>query len=314
MVSIVVLTYNPDPQKLRQTLRAAAAQTGVETEIIISDDGSAHKDFSFLPAFMEQLGCSNYKLIENAQNRGTVHNCHAGVSAATGEYVFLTSPGDILFNETTMQRFYAFAKKEDARLCFGNAVRYCVQEGKAVRTNIYSIPAAPDAYGPGTTLAQQKMAFFGDNFIIGACYFRSRELTLRCLEALLDVSKYMEDTPSTMLALLEGVRIHYYDKNIVFYEDGTGVSTAASEKWKKLLHADLAASLELLYKRYPTDACLQIARNNALQTSRIKRIAWRFLTHPILSLAMLRQRKLRRSKAVFCSRADMERLQKLIND
>lgn len=307
-VSVVVLTYNPDGEKLRQTLRGVLAQTGVALELILCDDGSARKDFSFLPEFLgDRLP---WKLIENPENRGTVYNCYSGIEAARGEYVFLTSPGDILFDSDTLHRFYTFAKAQNAPLCFGNAVRYGVSEGKPYRTAPYSIPPCPEVYKG--SLRQQKISFFGDNLIIGACYFRSRELALRLLQPFLGLCKYMEDTPTTMLALLEGIPLAYLDSNIIFYEDGTGVSTGGNTKWKKLLHADLSAALRLLREKFPKDACLQIACGNALCENRIRRIASRFLRHPIYSLAMLREKKLRRPKTVPCSRADMERLQKLL--
>lgn len=311
-VSVIVLTYNPDPEKLRKTLEAAVRQQDVSLEIIISDDGSAQKDFSFLPDFFASRSFTDYKLVENPQNRGTVYNCYAGVSAASGEYVFLTSPGDILFDDTTMSRFYQFAAQRKAQLCFGNAVRYALVEGQVQRTSRYSIPAAPDIYGAGSSLRRQKCGFFGDNFIIGASYFRSREFAGRYFEKLLDVSKYMEDTPSTMFALADGIPVHYYDSNIVFYEDGTGVSTGVNEKWQKLLHQDLVQSLEKLHAHKPRDPYVKIALKNASEALRWKRMAYRFLAHPFISTGMLVERKYRKTKTVPCSEADLKRLQTLL--
>ncbi|MBO7258403.1 MAG: glycosyltransferase family 2 protein, partial [Alphaproteobacteria bacterium] len=135
--AVVVLTYNPDPVKLRKTLEAAVRQRDVSVEIILSDDGSVKKDFSFLPEFFAQWNFTDYKVVENPQNRGTVYNCYAGVCASSGEYVFLTSPGDILFDDTTMSRFYRFAAQRQAQLCFGNAVRYALVEGQVQRTSLY---------------------------------------------------------------------------------------------------------------------------------------------------------------------------------
>jgi len=310
-VSIVVLTYNPDPGKLRATLRAAVAQQGVRTQIVISDDGSARKDFSFLPAFFQELGYADWKLVENAENKGTVHNCHAGVSAAQGEYVFLTSPGDILFDSTTMERFYHFASRQQADLCFGNAVRYCVDGGTVRRTSPYSIPAAPDVYAR-SDLKKQKTAFFGDDLIIGACYFRSRAFALSYFSQLLEVSKYMEDTPSTMFALADGVRIHYLDSPIVFYEDGTGVSTGAQDKWRKLLNRDLSAALQKLQSIHPKDPWVAVALRNATDENRRKRILWRFARHPMISLRMLKHKKCRKPKQIPCEEADLARLASLL--
>ncbi len=313
-VSIVVLTYNPDRQKLIKTLEAAVRQRDVSVEIILSDDGSAKKDFSFLPDFFSNRNFDNYKVVENPENRGTVYNCYSGICASSGEYVFLTSPGDILFDDTTMSRFYQFAAQRQVDVCFGNAVCYALVDGQVKQTRPNSIPTAPDVYGLGSSLACQKRAFFGDNFIIGACYFRSREFAKRYIGELLDVSRYMEDTPSTMFALSDGIPIHYYDSNIVFYEDGVGVSTGVNEKWQKILKEDLIRSLRKLHEQKPEDPYVKIALKNISERSRWKRMGYRFFAHPFISTGMLVENKLKKTKAVFCSGKDMERLQILLTE
>ena len=311
-VSIIVLTYNSDPAKLRATLAAAALQQGVSVELIISDDGSVRKDFSFLPDFFKNLGFTNWKLLENEENRGTVANCCAGLNAASGEYVFLTSAGDILYDHLTMQRFYEFATAHNAQLCFGNAVRYCCEQGKVRRTNLYTIPAAPDMYCKDHSLNAQRTAFFGGELIIGACYFRKTALARKYFQELLGISKYMEDTPSTMFSMADGIKIHYLDSNIVFYEDGTGVSTGAQDKWRKLLQQDLSASLAKLKHLHPKDPWVDIAYNNATQTSRMKRIISRFLGHPILSFSMVLRKKNRKAKQIPCPPEQLEYLEQLL--
>ena len=311
-VSIIVATYNPDPIKLRKTLEAAVVQQGVDVEIIISDDGSSQKDFTFIPEFFSVHGFTQYQILEHPENRGTVYNCYAGVCAANGEYIFTTSPGDFLFDETTMQQFYKFAEQRQAQLCFGNAVRYAVVDGTVIRTSPYSIPATPDAYGAESSLYRQKMSFFGDNLISGACYFRSRSFAKKYLGQLLGVAKYMEDTPSTMSALLDGIRINYFDRNIIFYEDGTGISTGGNDKWRVLLHQDLVNVLEELRKHHSKNPYLKISWKNATETSRWKRIAYRFIAHPILSVSMLIERKLRKPRKIYCSDDDWSRLSRLV--
>ena len=311
-VSIIVATYNADPNKLRKTLEAAVSQRGVEVEIVITDDGSQEKDFSFVPAFFASHNFTQYKVIENPINKGTVWNCYTGVCAASGEYVFTTSPGDILFDETTMLRFYEFAKQRHSQLCFGNAVRYKLANNQVVCTNTHSIPATPDSYGEGTSLKQQKISFFGDNLIIGACYFRSHTFAKTYLEQLLDVVKYMEDTPSTMSALLDGIRIDYFDCNIIFYEDEVGISTGKNDKWRTLLNQDLRNGLSELRKKHQGNPYLEIAWKNATEPSRWKRIAYRFMMHPILSISMVIEKRLRKPREICCSDDDWKRLSRLV--
>ncbi len=309
-VSVIVLTYNPDNAKLRRTLAAAARQQDVQLEILISDDGSARKDFSFLPDYMQSLGVTNYRLLEHEENRGTVQSCRSAVAAATGEYVFLTSPGDYLFDPFVLRDFYRFAKENRAPLCFGDAVFYNADAEAPKLTRQVGVPAVPGLYDPGVSKKQIDTCFFGGLWVIGATYFRSRELAQACLEEISDTAVYMEDTPGTMFALARGERLLHYRRNMVWYEDGTGVSTGASEKWQKLLHKDLLTSLQKLKRQYPGNPYVDLAYCNAAESSHMKRLAKKALQHPVQTAQLLRWKKTPATPIV-CLEADLKRLDTL---
>lgn len=281
-VSVIVLTYNPDPAKLRQTLTAAARQREVDFEILISDDGSARKDFSFLPSFMQQLGVASWRLLDNAENAGTVKNCLGAVREAQGDYVFLTSPGDYLFDDYVLRDLYHFAEQNNAPLSFGNAVFYTAADGEPRVTQRYSAPAQPQLYAPAVPAARMKAAFFGGSWVIGASYFRRRTLALTYLEKIADNSVYTEDTTSTAAALACGERLCYCARNVVWYEDGTGVSTSANQRWKEILMRDMVRCFTQLKAEHPTDPYVDILYRNVTETNRIKRIVGKLLRHPIL--------------------------------
>lgn len=306
-VSVIVLTYNPDNAKLRRTLAAAARQQEVDMELIISDDGSARKDFSFLPEYMDSLGVKNYRLLEHTPNRGTVQSCRKAVEAATGEYVFLTSPGDYLFDPLALRDAYRFAVENKASVCFGNAVFYNETE----LTRQVGVPASPGLYAPGATMEQIKTCFFGGMWVIGAAYFRSRETALRQLREISDTAVYMEDTPTTMFALAEGENLCYMDRNLVWYEDGIGVSTGASDKWTKLLHKDLLTSIEKLKSQYPRDPWVDLAYINAAESNRKKRLIKKLLKHPLLTVRFAMYKKTT-SQPIRCTEADMAYLSEVL--
>ena len=310
-VSVIVLTYNPDKRKLLQTLSAAASQKDISFEIIISDDGSVKKDFSFLPEYMETLGVKNWSLLEHEQNRGTVQSCLSAVNASVGEYVFLTSPGDFLFDSYALRDFYRFAEENNASVCFGNTVFYCAQDDVPRTTRTYGNPAQPDFYAPDRSATVAKTNFFGGSWIIGASYFRRRACMLSCLQKISETAVYMEDTPTTAFALAEGERLCYYDRNIVWYEDGTGVSTGANEKWNKLLHKDVLKSFEKLKVQYPKDPYVDIAYRNISQENRLRRIAENLLRHPVIMTRIAVCRKAKK-KPILCTQADMQRLSALL--
>ena len=310
-VSVVVLTYNPDNRKLRQTLAAAAAQKEVSFEILISDDGSARKDFTFLPEYMQSLGVENYRLLEHRENRGTVESCLSAVKEAAGQYVFLTSPGDYLFDEYVLRDLCAFADKQNAKLCFGNAVFYNAEDGKPQLTQKFGAPRNPSFYAPDAPEDLAKLSFFGGNCVIGASYFRDTKLLLSTLEQLRGESKYTEDNPSTAFAMAEGHRLYYCDRNVVWYEDGTGVSTGASEKWAKLLHEDALRSFRKLKGLYPKDPYVDITYRNLSVSNRLRRIAGKLFAHPLLMLRLRRCKKAP-GKPIECTCEDLARLSRLL--
>jgi len=157
-VSVVIATYNPNNQALRSTLDSIVCQKGTSLEIIITDDGSQQKDFSWLPAYFDGHGIRQYRIIEHPENQGTVRNYLSAVIAATGEYVFGISPGDMIYDEHVLADFYRFARQNNAAICFGNAVYYfkdgedlhCFKESRGPRT--------PDAYAINARTG--KMNFF----------------------------------------------------------------------------------------------------------------------------------------------------------
>ena len=310
-VSVIVLTYNPNPVKLRQTLAAITTQRSVDLEIIISDDGSSKKDFSFLSTYMDSLNTKNYQLLEHTTNRGTVANCLSAVKAAMGEYIFFTSPGDLLFDEYVLRDFYQFAKQNHTPLCFGNVVFYNLTADGPKITREFGTPAHPQLYKSGISLSQNETAFFGGNWVIGASYFRSRDIALKYLEKISDSSVYMEDTPSTAFALADGLRLSYFDRNILWYEDGSGVSTGTNNKWEFLLKKDLQLSLSKLKAHYPANPYIDIAYRNATIDNRNKRILGNLLRHPITMLRLAFYKRYP-NKPIIYSKADLDHLNQLL--
>ena len=223
--------------------------------------------------------------------------------------MFLTSPGDFLFDPYVLQDFYCFAKENHAPMCFGNAVFYCAQNDQPKITRLYGSPASPQLFNPGNAL--DKLAFFGGTWVIGASYFRSRALMLDCLNQICDTATYMEDTPTTAFALAKGETLSYYDRNIVWYEDGSGISTGASEAWKKRLHKDALQSFAKLKHQYPVDPYVDIAFSNLSESNKLIRILKKFLRHPVLSIRMICNKNAPKKEIVY-TKADLQRLTQLL--
>lgn len=311
-VSIIVATYNPDNQKLKATLAAACAQEDISFEIIITDDASKQKDFSFLPEFFSMRGISDYKIIEHEENGGTVRNCLDGVYAANGKYVFITSPGDILYDKNVLKDFYCFAEENDASICFGNAVFYSNENGNVKLTRQYGSPLRPQLYSPNKAPKTKNAAFFGCDWIIGAAYFRKTTAAKKYFEQVLDVCRYTEDSSSTAFAMAEGVNVQYFDRNIVWYEDGTGISTAGKSKWDEILKNESIQTVKKLKGMFPNNPYVDILFCNLVIPDRLRRLLKKLLTHPVLCIKIAAQKKLVKNKQIASTHSDLDRLKNLL--
>lgn len=311
-VSIIVLTYYPDPQKLLNTLKMAVSQEGVDFEIILSDDGSKENGFSAAEDYFKSINFQNYRLVANSENKGTVQNCISGLNNATGEYVFLTSPGDILFDTQVIRDFYFFAKRQNAKLCFGNAVHYCTADERVVISSPYGSAPKPGDYALGKSLASQRARFAECNWVVGASYFRQREAALHYFNTIAPSCIYMEDAPSTAFALADGIPLCYYDRNMVWYEDGVGVSTGNNKKWKRLLEQDMSNAIQALKRLHPKANWVDVAWSNSCIDNRRKRIAYKALHHPLAFLRHYWRKNLEKKSVVVYTDGDVSRLEKLI--
>lgn len=313
-VSVIVLTYNADNIKLRRTLASIAAQKEIDQQILICDDGSAKKNFAFLPEFCKQIGIDAYQLIENPENRGTVYNCLSGICAATGEYVFLTSPGDYLYDPYTLRDFFQFAKTNQARLVFGNAVYYNNDNPEPVLTRSQHNVYAPQMYAANIPDRRSKTHFFAGNWIIGASYFRHRQTALTLLQQLAGQVIYIEDNTSTALAMAAGIGLNYYNRNIVWYEDGTGVSTGANQAWTEKLHKDTLAAYRIICQKYPHDPYAHYAKNNYEQSNKLLRILSKCFRHPVITVRSMLGKRLSNYPPIHCTQQDMQYLRSLCRD
>lgn len=237
-VSVVLLTYNSNLEKLKYTLNSIAMQKEIDYEVIIADDGSKMLDTQTIEKWTYQrFEKQKVKFLWNKQNQGTIKNYMSAVNLATGDYVYGISPGDYFYDEFVLRDLYRFAEINHADVCFGKPQCYVNREKKQELVRCVT-PINPEFFAPekysGFFAA---VAFFFGQFAIGATYFRKRTFLLDCLKKLAGTVVYIEDTASTFIYLLEGGRLLYYDRLVVFYESNSGISTNKShplaQKFKK---------------------------------------------------------------------------------
>ena len=236
MVSIVVVTYNPKWEKLKSTVLSAILQQGIDFEIIITDDGSANNYFEELKKLFKMHDFTDYSLLESKKNKGTVYNLKKGVDAAIGKYIKDISPGDYFYSDNTIADWIAYVQLNDVKVSFGKAVYY----NDDVQFNIIKHRTAPkyiNGYRYGYNDSTRKEYLLMDDMALGAAVLCEREILNKYLSLIVDKVKLGEDFAYSLM-VFNGIHLNLYDKNVVFYEFGNGVSTSGNERYTAIMLAD----------------------------------------------------------------------------
>ncbi len=311
-VSIIILSYNPVLSKLLNTIKSAIVQKDVDFEVIVADDGSKNSFEKEITSFFNKNNFYNYKLVFNKQNNGTVKNALSGLKVASGEYVYLVSQGDYIFDEFVISDFYQFAKQNKAKVCFGDYVNYSLSDDLNINTDIL-FPPIVSVYQKG--FKYYKTSFFLGGNIMGASFLRERIFAIESFENISKYSKYTEDTTSTAYALMNNIRVYYFQRKIVWYESNTGIHSS-SDDWQKRMKRDVHNTYRALLAQYPHDRVLDagvmltgdiLADANVFsQNARI------FIKHPIICI---RKKMINRlpKRVITVSEKEIEYLKSIIS-
>lgn len=234
LVSVIVLTYNPDWIKFRNTLKSIIWQKDISFDVIICDDGSESDCFREAESFFHENGFSSFKLIKNTENQGTLKNTIRALSETDSKYVKMISPGDFLYDECTVRKFFDYAELNACDVCFGDMYYYSL-DGNS-NPVLYDNLRAPRNLRPWISNDYKKIRFnylFCHDFVSGASLFCRRDVMLDYLTRLKDDVAYAEDY-SLIWMLVEKKNILYAGSPIIFYEYGSGISTNGDRKWGEI--------------------------------------------------------------------------------
>ena len=235
-VSVIILTYKPNLQKLIRTVKSVISQKNVVQEIIVSDDGSENDYFPDLKKLFHDYGIENYYLNKNKSNIGTVKNIISGMSKARGKYVHLISPGDMFYDDYVIKDFFDFSEINTSKITFGQHLCY-FEDSNNVIIKGDDKPSNLDVYNKKYT--DYKTSFLLGDFLVGPTYFRDKNTLSELLSDISDCSKYVEDTTTTIFALAKNIKIHYYPRKVIWYEKGFGISQGIGNGWGKKVEDDV---------------------------------------------------------------------------
>lgn len=289
-VSVIILTYNPIWSKLRSTLESIMRQENVELEIVITDDGSKEDYKEEIEKFFAEKRYDKYVYNKNKNNVGIVKNYLGGLKKASGQYVYGISPGDMLYGKNTLRRLTDFCIENRLKICFGNAIYYSHECGNSKVFSGANCPNNPQFYGLNTPYRLMKIIYFGGENILGASYFRERKIAIDIFEEIAKNAIHLEDKCSTSVAIMKKIKVVHFDENVVWYENGSGISTSGNEQWRRKLDEDDLRVLNELRKRYPKDRVLDAKYIKISCKNKFKRRILLLVKHPIISLIDMARR------------------------
>ncbi len=252
--SIVVITYNPDWDKLRRTLNSILAQRFTDYEIVVTDDGSKDNKFNMIEAYFKQRQFTNYKLLPHDENHGTVKNLIAGTEAASGEYIRDFGPGDMFYARDTLGKVYKFMKDNDYHIVAGLPIGYSITGDKR-KAVPFSHPFDIEAYHKNDEKRILKNLILYSDMVCGANLSYEREFFLRYLHKIEDRVVYAEDLIQIVSAV-EGDRVHFMPDRMIWYEVNTG-NSAANSSFKEALKKDVESVFDMLLEEHPNNKLLQ---------------------------------------------------------
>ena len=128
LVSIVVCCYNSS-STVERTLSSLTAQSFVDIEIILIDDGSSDDTVNLLKSFVNSD--HRAKLLKNLSNRGTAYSRQRGLENSSCEFVMFIDSDDITEPEL-VSRLYGAISNDTALIGVGCYTTYFFNEGKGI--------------------------------------------------------------------------------------------------------------------------------------------------------------------------------------
>lgn len=248
--SVLVITYNCQLEKLILTLESIVEQTFQNVQIVVADDGSKYNYFEEIKEFFDQKQFTQYKLVGNKTNRGTVQNLISGLSHVQGQYVKFLSAGDALYNQHTIEQLYKFMKETQTNGCFGLLQGYSKEPGGKIKKIKFNHPFDLDAYRKkDRKRIQRNLILYSDN-VCGAAICYKTEYAKEYMNKICQDVVYEEDI-FQVLAAVEDKELDFFEQYMIWYEVGTGVSTTVNSAFQEALRQDVDRFYRCLYKKYP---------------------------------------------------------------
>ncbi len=247
-VSVLIVSYQPDLEKLKKTVISSIRQNNITHQIVIADDGSKYNYFDEIKNIFVNEHFTNYIFVTSEINNGTCLNIYNGLKVCTGMYVKTIAPGDYFFDENTLHQWVVRAKAYSSDICFGDTVYYrnTPENGielikKKVQPQNISIYTSDKVKNDDRILNY----IFLKDAIVGSSFLTKKDVMYRYLELIKGRIKYAEDMVYRIM-IIDGLTFNYYSSPVIWYEYGTGISTSGSKKWEETINKERLICNEII--------------------------------------------------------------------
>ena len=254
-ISVVVASYNPKWDKMQRTLDSIINQKNVDIEIVITDDGSLNCMHDEVITYLTEHGVENFVYISHKSNNGTTINVFDGVSAASGMYVKIISPGDALATEETLRKWCDYLCESGRKWSVSNYKCFTLTNTGIKFESHNAYPNIIDCYLNGDDAECRKNYLIFEDLACGAATLIEREFALSYLNRLVGIAKLAEDHMYRLM-VLDGFIACFYPEECVLYEWGEGVSTQSDSPYTRQLLQDYNKVDELIYNLVRTEDTL----------------------------------------------------------
>lgn len=256
MISIIILTYNSNFEKILMTIESILQQSYSDYEIIISDDGSSIDNLVHVEAYFQTIGFKRYILNRLVKNVGTVKSLISACKVASGKYIKPIGAGDLLFGEQTLGDMASFMEENQSLFAFGCMKSYQLDDMDNVRFSTFSAPRNLRPYKNNNQKLIKKNIVIAADWISGSTLFYNKEYILPKMEEISKYVTYCEDLVQ-LLVVLESARVDFFPRHVLWYEFGDGVSTSSENALSVRLKRDHIHLWEYINDSYSEDSMLK---------------------------------------------------------
>ena len=249
LVSIIVITYNSAKYVL-ETLESAKAQSYQNIELIVSDDCSTDDTVEICRDWIKENEerFVRTELITAEMNTGIGNNCNRALHRTNGTWIKLIAGDDVLKNNCIKDNIDFLSKNHECNFIFSRYLSF----DSETKENINIIPQN-NFYLPDS-LDSQIESLLIKNYISTPTVFINKTV-LNAIDGFSSEYKYLEDYPTFLKLLLNGVKAYYIPRITVLYRiSGTSLSnykgqtTFLNKKWiesyKLFFQNDLSRELK----------------------------------------------------------------------